>query len=203
MTIAEETLRRIPAIVAGNGDRPERARELAEALRRLGNYRWTGVYDVGSEMVTIIAYSGAGTQSGTNSGLGAAHPTFPITKGLTGAAIREKATVVVGDVRNDPRYLTAFGSTVSGELIRFGVKRSDPRSAQQPRTPAPDDLMGSLPKVDDTGAIESLRKITQPLVSDIRIDSAVAIETSGDLRLVVTQADSAFALRLRYGCDGC
>jgi hypothetical protein len=37
--------------------------------------------------------------------------------------------------------------------------------------------MGSLPKVDDTGAIESLRKITQPLVSDIRIDSAVAIET--------------------------
>ena len=47
--------------------------------------------------------------------------------------------------------------------------------------------MGSLPKVDDTGAIESLRKITQPLVSDIRIDSAVAIETSGDLRLVVTQ----------------
>ena len=60
-----------------------------------------------------------------------------------------------------------------------GVKRSDPRSAQQPRTPAPDDLMGSLPKVDNTGAIESLRKITQPLVSDIRIDSAVAIETSG------------------------
>ena len=117
MTIAEETLRRIPAIVAGNGDRPERARELAEALRRLGNYRWTGVYDVGSEMVTIIAYSGAGTQSGTNSGLGAAHPTFPITKGLTGAAIREKATVVVGDVRNDPRYLTAFGSTLSEIIV--------------------------------------------------------------------------------------
>jgi len=46
-------------------------------------------------------------------------------------------------------------------------------------------------------------EITQPLVSDIRIDSEVAIETSGDLRLVVTQADSAFALLLRYGCDGC
>jgi len=118
MTIAEETLRRIPAIVAGNGDRPERARELAEALRRLGNYRWTGVYDVGSEMVMIIAYSGPGTHSGTNNGPGApAHPTFPITRGLTGAAIRGKATVVVGDVRTDLRYLIAFGSTLSEIIV--------------------------------------------------------------------------------------
>jgi len=46
-------------------------------------------------------------------------------------------------------------------------------------------------------------EVTQPLVSDIRTDSEVAIETSGDLRLVVTQPDSAFALPLRYGCDGC
>jgi len=42
----------------------------------------------------------------------------------------------------------------------------------------------SLP---ETAAIESLWKITQPLVSDdIGYDSAVAVETSGDLRLVVT-----------------
>ena len=102
-----------------------------------------------------------------------------------------------------PKLWQCQASTCPWRIDTVGVKRSDPRSAQQPRTPAPDDLMGSLPKVDNTGAIESLRKITQPLVSDIRIDSAVAIETSGDLRLVVTQADSAFALRLRYGCDGC
>ncbi len=115
---AEETLRRIRQIVAGNADRAGRAQALAEAVRSLGNHRWCGVYDVGSEMVTIIAYSGPGTHSGTDSGPGApAYPTFPITRGLTGSAIREKATVVVGDVRTDPRYLTAFGSTLSEIIV--------------------------------------------------------------------------------------
>ncbi len=36
---------------------------------------------------------------------------------ISGSAIREKKTVVVGDVRSDPRYLTAFGSTVSEIII--------------------------------------------------------------------------------------
>jgi hypothetical protein len=75
-----------------------------------------------------------------------------------------------------------------------GVKRSDPRSPQQPRTQAPDDLIGSLPKVDRIPERSRVFGITQSLVSDIRIDSEVAIETSGDLRLLETQADSAFAL---------
>ena len=72
-----------------------------------------------------------------------------------------------------------------------GVKRSDLRSAQQPRTQALDDLIGSLSKVDRIPERSRVfGKITQPLVSDIRIDSEVAIERSGDLRLVVTQPDS-------------
>ena len=131
MSHTDETLKRIRSVVAGSGDRTERAKQLAEVVRSLGNYRWTGVYDVGKEMVSIIAYSsaahgcgaytnarGGGWQdAGATKGPGApAYPTFPITKGLTGAAIREKKTVVVGDVRTDPRYLTAFGSTLS-EII--------------------------------------------------------------------------------------
>lgn len=123
---AEDTLKRIGAIVAGAGDRIERAKQLAEMVRSLGNYRWTGVYDVGSEMVSIVAYSSAscGPHAG-NSGPGApAFSTFPVTKGLTGAAIRDKASVVIGDVRTDPRYLTAFGNTLS-EII---VPILDPRS---------------------------------------------------------------------------
>src|SRR5262245_58002642 len=114
----EDALKRIGAIVAGAGDRLERAKQLAEMVRSLGNYRWTGVYDVGSELVSIIAYSSAsGGPHAGNHGPGApAFPTFPVTKGLTGAAIRDKATVVIGDVRTDPRYLTAFGNTLS-EII--------------------------------------------------------------------------------------
>jgi putative methionine-R-sulfoxide reductase with GAF domain len=110
-----ETLKRILSIVSGSGDRIERATQLAKTVRSLGNYRWTGVYDVGKEIVSIIAYSGLGAP---------AYPTFPVTQGLTGSAIRSKATVVVGDVRTDPRYLTAFGSTLS-EII---VPIVDPQS---------------------------------------------------------------------------
>ena len=115
----KETLKRIRAIVAQGGDRCERAKQLAETVRSLGNYRWTGVYDVSSELVSIIAYSGSGPAA-------PAYPTFPITKGLTASAIREKATVVVGDVRTDPRYLTAFGNTLS-EII---VPILDPQSGK-------------------------------------------------------------------------
>jgi putative methionine-R-sulfoxide reductase with GAF domain len=112
----EDSLVHIHSIVTGGESRPERARKLAEAVRNLRNYRWTGVYDVGCETVSIVAYSSA--SSGAYSGPGApAYPSFPITKGLTGAAIRERATVVVGDVRTDPRYLTAFGNTLSEIIV--------------------------------------------------------------------------------------
>jgi putative methionine-R-sulfoxide reductase with GAF domain len=104
----DETLKRIGSIVTARRDRTERAKQLAEAVRSLGNYRWTGVYDVGKEAVSIIAYSGPGAP---------AYPTFPITKGLTSAAIRDKATVIVADVRKDTRYLTAFGSTLSEIIV--------------------------------------------------------------------------------------
>lgn len=99
--------------------RAERAKQLAETVRSLGNYRWTGVYDVGSEVVSIVAYSSAssGAHAGAAGPGAPAYPTFPITKGLTGSAIREKATVVVGDVRTDPRYLTAFGNTLSEIIV--------------------------------------------------------------------------------------
>jgi putative methionine-R-sulfoxide reductase with GAF domain len=80
--------------------RAPRARQIADAIRALGPYRWVGVYDVSAELVSIIAWSGPGAP---------AYPTFPVTKRLTSLAIQQKATVVVGDVRSDPRYLTAFG----------------------------------------------------------------------------------------------
>ena len=124
MSGAAETFKLIREIVVTSEDRPERAKRLAEAVRNLGNYRWTGVYDVSHETVSILAYSITGSSTSPGgayagaSGPGApVYPTFPITKGLTGAAIREKATVVVGDVRSDPRYLTAFGTTLSEIIV--------------------------------------------------------------------------------------
>jgi L-methionine (R)-S-oxide reductase len=95
-------------IVSGAEDCVEKARKIAEAIRNFGSYRWVGLYDVGETEVSIIAYSGPGAP---------AYLTFPIGKGLTGSAIKEKKTVVVGDVTKDPRYLTAFGSTKSEIII--------------------------------------------------------------------------------------
>jgi L-methionine (R)-S-oxide reductase len=68
-----------------------------------------GLYDVDRAAGTVanIVWSGPGAPE---------YPTFPITKGLTGAAIFTRKTVNVGDVTADPRYLTAFGTTRS-EII--------------------------------------------------------------------------------------
>jgi hypothetical protein len=51
-------------------------------------------------------------------------------------------------------------------------------------------------------ASASLGQIRQPPASDRGPDSGVAIETSGGWRLVVTPAYPAFALPVRYACDG-
>jgi L-methionine (R)-S-oxide reductase len=106
--VMKNVLGQIRMTAASGGDRAIRATRLAEMIRKLGEYRWVGVYDVDEQNVSIIGWSGPGAP---------AHPTFPITDGLTGAAIREKKAVVVGDVRNDPRYLTVFGNTLSEMIV--------------------------------------------------------------------------------------
>jgi L-methionine (R)-S-oxide reductase len=106
--VLDNTLNQIRAAAASGGDRVERAKRLAELIRKLGDYRWVGVYDVDAENVSIIAWSGPGAPE---------YPAFPLSKGLSGAAIQQKKAVVVGDVRNDPRYLTAFGSTLSEIIV--------------------------------------------------------------------------------------
>jgi len=46
-----------------------------------------------------------------------AHPTFPVTKGLTSRAIRMKRTVNVSEVTNDIDYLTALSNTRSEIIV--------------------------------------------------------------------------------------
>src|SRR5437868_14819545 len=97
----------ISALLQRSLMRHVKAEKIAQYIKEADNYRWVGIYDVGAELVSIVAYSGPGAP---------VFPIFPKTDGLTGAAIRDRANVIVGDVRIDPRYLTAFGSTLS-ELI--------------------------------------------------------------------------------------
>lgn len=106
--VVNNTLNQIRMIAAGADDRATKAKRLAEMIQKLGGYRWVGVYDVGAELVSIIAWSGPSAPE---------FPTFPAAKGLTSAAINEKKTLIVGDVRNDPRYLIAFGNTRSEIIV--------------------------------------------------------------------------------------
>jgi L-methionine (R)-S-oxide reductase len=58
--------------------------------------------------VAAVGWSGPGAP---------AHPRFPVTQGLSGAAVAARRSVVVGDVRADPRYLTAFSTTRSEAVV--------------------------------------------------------------------------------------
>jgi GAF domain-containing protein len=106
--VVNNTLNEIRSLAMTGGDRSAQAKRLAELVRKLGDYRWVGVYDVLSDLVSIIGWSGPSAP---------AYPEFPASEGLTGSAIQQKKAVIVGDVRTDSRYLTAFGTTLSEIIV--------------------------------------------------------------------------------------
>lgn len=85
----------------------EAAAGLAELIRVGSGRRWVGLYRVTAAEVVNLAWSGPAPP---------AHPRFPTESGLTGAAIRARATICSNDVARDPRYLTNQ-PTSGSELI--------------------------------------------------------------------------------------
>ena len=83
------------------------SQRIAHPIRTATGRRWVGVYEVTPTEVVNLAWSGPAPP---------AHPRFPAERGLSGAAINTRKTVVSNDVSRDPRYLTALPSTGS-ELI--------------------------------------------------------------------------------------
>jgi putative methionine-R-sulfoxide reductase with GAF domain len=100
-------VRQIAKVLATTADRAAKASQAAQAIRGAGGYRWVGIYDVADQRVANLAWSGPGPP---------AHPVFAVTQGLTSTAITTRASVLVGDVTVDQRYLQALGDTRS-ELI--------------------------------------------------------------------------------------
>jgi len=84
-----------------------KVRRSAELIRYAGGYRWVGIYEIDSEDLGAIAWTGPDPP---------AFPRFPKTQGLCGVAVR-LGTTVVGDVAKDTRYLTTFGSTKSEIVV--------------------------------------------------------------------------------------
>jgi len=106
----DKLLTHLNSAVSSSGNRRLTLQKVAAILRTIDNYRWVGLYEVGRiiGMVAIIAWSGPSAPE---------YPRFPVSKGLTGAAIAARKTVNVGDVTADPRYLTAFGTTRSEIIV--------------------------------------------------------------------------------------
>jgi L-methionine (R)-S-oxide reductase len=101
-------LRGIDDVLASDKGRAEKAARIAELVRQAGSYRWVGLYAVTEQEIAAIGWSGPGAP---------AYPRFPVTKGLSGAAVAAGRAVVVNDVTADPRYLTAFASTLSEAIV--------------------------------------------------------------------------------------
>ena len=106
----DELLSALEEIVVTVGDRQKTLARAAALIRSAGNYRWVGLYDVdhAGGLVRNVTWSGPGAP---------AHPTFPVSKGLSSAAIAQKQIVNVGEVTADPRYLRTFGTTRSEIIV--------------------------------------------------------------------------------------
>lgn len=86
--------------------------QLAE---RVPYYNWVGFYmlDPLDENVLVLGpFCGAPTE----------HVRIPVTEGICGAAVAQGATVVVGDVAADPRYLACSLETKSEIVVPIRVR---------------------------------------------------------------------------------
>ena len=110
MTPSHELLSDLKNIVSTMVNRERALQEVADLIRNHAGYRWVGLYDVDHKagIVRNVVWSGSGAPE---------YPSFPLTRGLTGAAVAQRQIVNVGDVSADPRYLTAFGSTRSEIIV--------------------------------------------------------------------------------------
>jgi GAF domain-containing protein len=70
-------------------------------------YHWVGIYRLDGDALVLEHEIGQPTP----------HRRIPLAQGLCGAAARERATIVVDDVRADPRYLACSAATRSEIVV--------------------------------------------------------------------------------------
>ena len=71
------------------------------------HYTWVGIYVVEGEELVLGPFLGKPSP----------HTRIPLGKGICGAAVTEKATIVVDDVNADPRYLACSVETKSEIVV--------------------------------------------------------------------------------------
>ena len=104
----QDALERLAWLADHGAGRRAAWQDAAELIRRAGDYRWVGLYEVTDTEIGAIAWTGA---------IAPAFPRFPRDKGLNGVAVHTQEAVISQDVDNDPRYLTAFATTGSEAIF--------------------------------------------------------------------------------------
>lgn len=83
-------------------------RETVTLLKaRLPHYTWAGIYLLEGEELVLGPYLGKPSP----------HTRIPLGRGICGAAVSERATIVVDDVNSDPRYLACSIETRSEIVV--------------------------------------------------------------------------------------
>jgi L-methionine (R)-S-oxide reductase len=106
--VENRSLAPLQKLLGSPNDRAASAKRMAEWIATNRGYRWVGLYEVTATDIGILACTGSTSP---------AFPRFPVSRGLCGAAVATKSTVNVGDVQEDPRWLTTFGSTRSEIIV--------------------------------------------------------------------------------------
>ena len=91
-----EILKEFEALVEQRRQNADWLRDICALLaRERAHYDWVGIYFLAGSELVLGPFVGAPSP----------HTRIPLDKGICGAAAREKRTVIVPDVRTDPRYL--------------------------------------------------------------------------------------------------
>jgi len=110
------------AVIGASAGRQQAAEALVEHLKtRLPHYTWVGIYWLDGQTQELVL--------GPYLGKPSPHTRIPLNRGICGAAASQQQTIVVDDVRADPRYLACSletrseivvpimdGATVLGEI---------------------------------------------------------------------------------------
>ncbi len=98
----DEVAARLEKIIHSGSQRKAITDFVCRELRKIPHYTWVGIYAVDASELVLASWAGP---SATR------HTRIPAGQGICGAAVAEKATIIVPDVSNDPRYLQCFINT--------------------------------------------------------------------------------------------
>lgn len=107
-TNSTKLLQDLAAFILAAPREPDSLKKAAEMVRAERHYRWIGIYKI--ERGDFVIVAGTGDEP-------PAYPRFPTTQGLCGAVAETGQTLIVGDVRKDPRWLPAFWTTHSEIVV--------------------------------------------------------------------------------------